>query len=250
MGNSSVKVLVLGHKGMLGHIVYKRLREFSFNVDTINYRWPSKDFVDALKKSDANFLINCIGSIPQRNPESYEANFQLPSDLCKHYKGLIIHPSSDCEKECFTDDYSTSKRNGSNLIANHDKSFVIKSSIIGPEKIHSYGLWAWLENTESDTVNGFTNHLWNGITSLEWANICIEKIQGRIAQNVITAGSKSLSKFELLQHLNELLNLNKIIIPVEHQAFTDRLLKVDLLRKNIRDQIKDIVDWGKDEFLS
>ena len=239
-----MKVLVLGHKGMLGHIVYKRLREFSFNVDTINYRWPSKDFVDALKKSDANFLINCIGSIPQRNPESYEANSKLPSDLCKHYKGVIIHPSSDCEKECFTDDYSTSKRNGSNLIANHDKSFVIKSSIIGPEKIRSYGLWAWLENTESDTVNGFTNHLWNGITSLEWANICVEKIEGKITQDVVTAGCKHLCKFELLQILNKLLNLNKTIVPIEHGVSTDRLLEVDLPRKDISLQIKDIVEWS------
>ena len=243
MENSSVKVLVLGHKGMLGHIVYKRLREFSFNVDTINYRWPSKDFVDALKKSDANFLINCIGSIPQRNPESYEANSKLPSDLCKHYKGVIIHPSSDCEKECFIDGYSTSKRNGSNLIVNHGKSFVIKSSIIGPEKIHSYGLWAWLENTESDTVNGFTNHLWNGITSLEWANICVEKIEGKITQDVVTAGCKHLCKFELLQILNKLLNLNKTIVPIEHGVSTDRLLEVDLLRKDISLQIKDIVEW-------
>jgi len=245
-----MRVLILGHKGMLGNVVYDRFKELNFDIETTESRWPSKDFINFVSDSNSDYLINCIGSIPQRNPENYKANFELPSDLCKNYKGLIIHPSSDCEKKCFTDDYGASKRNGSNLIANHDKSFVIKSSIIGPEKIHSYGLWAWLENTESDTVNGFTNHLWNGITSLEWANICIEKIQGRIAQNVITAGSKSLSKFELLQHLNELLSLNKTIIPVEHQVFTDRSLKVDLPRKNIRDQIKDIVDWKKDKFLS
>ena len=154
--------------------------KLDYDIETIESRWPSEDFISSIANSNSDYLINCIGSIPQRNPENYEANFKLPSDLCEHYKGVIIHPSSDCEKECFTDDYGTSKRNGSNLISNHDKSFVIKSSIIGPEKIHSYGLWAWLENVESDTVNGFTNHLWNGITSLEWANICIEKIEGKI----------------------------------------------------------------------
>ena len=96
MGESGLSILVLGHKGMLGQTVYRRLTEFGYSVETIEDKWPSKFFFDKITDSNSELLINCIGAIPQKNPKGFSSNFDLPRDLCKNYKGLIIHPSSDC----------------------------------------------------------------------------------------------------------------------------------------------------------
>ena len=41
-----MKILVLGHKGMLGHMVYKYFVENNFEISTTSKRWPSSDFKD------------------------------------------------------------------------------------------------------------------------------------------------------------------------------------------------------------
>ena len=45
MGESGLSILVLGHKGMLGQTVYRRLTEFGYSVETIEDKWPSKFFL-------------------------------------------------------------------------------------------------------------------------------------------------------------------------------------------------------------
>ena len=66
-----MKVLVLGHKGMLGHMVHKYLStKKDCKLTTTDLRWPSEDFKDfVLEFCDlrgGDYIINCIGSIPQR----------------------------------------------------------------------------------------------------------------------------------------------------------------------------------------
>jgi dTDP-4-dehydrorhamnose reductase len=245
MGESSLSILVLGHKGMLGQTVYRRLTEFGYSVETIEDKWPSKFFFDKITDSNSELLINCIGAIPQKNPKGFSSNFDLPRDLCKNYKGWIIHPSSDCEKDKFPNDYCISKKIGTDIIENHKKSFVIKGSIIGPEENSSYGLWSWFEKNKEREINGFVNHKWNGVTSLEWSNICIEIMNGFIDNSVITVGVEPLSKFDLLGILNSKLSLGKKIIPVEDVVSIDRSMLVDCHRKGIKDQIDDLIKWRK-----
>jgi len=245
MENSNIKVLILGHKGMLGHFVYKRLKSFSFNVELINHRWPLNGFMEALKRSDSDFLINCIGSIPQKKSNNYYSNFMLPKDLTSYYKGHIIHPSSDCEISNFTDPYATSKKAGTSIIKQHHKSTTIRSSIIGPEEKTSYGLWSWFENNKNKNINGYTNHLWNGVTSLEWANICVEIIHQKFKNKVIIAGCENISKFNILTYLNKHLKLNKEIIPTSHNISINRLLDINTVRPNIEMQILDLIKQRK-----
>ena len=245
MGKSSLIILVLGHKGMLGQTVYRRLTEFGYSIETIEDKWPSKFFFDRISSSSSDLLINCIGSIPQKNPESFRVNFDLPRDLCKNYKGWIIHPSSDCEVDKFPDDYCSSKKFGTDIIKRHKKSFVINGSIIGPEENSSFGLWSWFEKNKEREINGFVNHKWNGVTSLEWSNICIEIINGIIDNTVITVGVEPLSKFDLLDILNSKLSLGKKIIPVKSKVSIDRSMFVDCFRKGIEEQIDDLIEWRK-----
>ena len=95
------KILVLGHRGMLGNAVHKYFcqRIDKYTVLTIDKRWPDNDFQAALKATDTDIIINCIGIIPQKNPPQTEykkINIELPTFLDSLGK-KIIHPSTDCE---------------------------------------------------------------------------------------------------------------------------------------------------------
>ena len=95
------KVLVLGHKGMLGNAVYSYFltRQGDFELLTTSTRWGTEEFKDVLTKTDAEIIINCIGLIPQKKPSNLDyrkVNIDLPVFLESLGK-KIIHPSTDCE---------------------------------------------------------------------------------------------------------------------------------------------------------
>ena len=89
-------------------------------------------------------------------------------------------------------------------IHGHNKS-VLRSSIIGPEQGSGRSLLNWFLNNESNELSGYRNHLWNGVTTLNFAKV----INGLIINE---------SNFFKLQHLipsntvtkSELLSLFKI----------------------------------------
>ena len=71
-----MKIFILGHKGMLGHMVFNTLSKVkNLNISTTEKRFPEFD------KSlfyNQDFIINCIGAIPQRtNNFRFLAIFQL-----------------------------------------------------------------------------------------------------------------------------------------------------------------------------
>ena len=43
-----MKILILGHKGMLGHMVHKYLLTKDCKIVTTDYRWPSQEFMDLI----------------------------------------------------------------------------------------------------------------------------------------------------------------------------------------------------------
>ena len=62
-----MKVLVLGHKGMLGNMVYKYLStKEDCELITTDLRWPSEDFKNFAVNFDGDFIVNCIGAIHQK----------------------------------------------------------------------------------------------------------------------------------------------------------------------------------------
>jgi len=123
-------VLILGHKGMLGHMVKLYLEQF-YNIETIEHRWPGFQFKEAVKQSKADYLINCIGAIPQRTKD-FDINFELPVWLDQNFRGRIIHPGTDCEMD--EDEYGISKAKAANwLMENGLRTKIIKTIIIGYE---------------------------------------------------------------------------------------------------------------------
>ena len=72
-----VKVLVLGHTGMLGNCVHKYFSSFK-NIETfsVDGRWDDDDFLTEIVNMDVDYVVNCIGAIPQRTKD-FEINYEF-----------------------------------------------------------------------------------------------------------------------------------------------------------------------------
>jgi dTDP-4-dehydrorhamnose reductase len=96
------------------------------------------------------------------------------------------------------DVYGKTKSLGEALLPN---VHCLRCSIIGPEpKAYAFLLEWFLRQPEGGTVSGYTNHQWNGVTTLQFARLCSGIIKTRLIlphmQHVIPSGT--ISKAELL----------------------------------------------------
>jgi len=207
-----MKVLILGHKGMLGHMVHKYLSTLEdCELVTTDLRWPCdgfKDFIiDFWNAQDGNYIINCIGAIHQRT-NNFDVNTELPiwldSNIDYNLSSCrVIHPGTDCEID--DDDYGNSKRISTEyLVEKGCVTKVIKTSIIGIELNTKSSLLEWFLNLEEDSVSGYSECYWNGNTTLQWAKICYDMMVNWRKYNVLNIpATKCVSKYELLKLMGE-----------------------------------------------
>jgi dTDP-4-dehydrorhamnose reductase len=224
-------ILILGHKGMLGHMVYNTLSKIrDLNISITQQRFPNftKSTFD---KQD--FVINCIGAIPQRT-NNFKVNYELPTWLVENISCKIIHPGTDCEMD--NDDYGLSKKKASDFILDKGQNTkILKSSIIGPELNSNSSLLEWFLSQEKE-VFGYTKAIWNGVTTYEWSKQCLELINNwSTYKSLTTLSSDPISKYELLNIIKNVYNKDINIIPKE--LGKDKTLIGDIKTGNIKKQI-------------
>jgi len=197
-----MEVLILGHNGMLGHMVKKYLLTKNVNVITTDTRWPESK--DIIKKFNGDYIINCIGSIPQKT-DTFDLNWEIPIWLDLNTDVRIIHPGTDCESD--NTDYGLSKNTSGEYIrtvAKRTKS--LKCSIIGPEINSNSGLMEWFLSQEGE-VYGYTLAIWNGNTTLEWSKQCLKLMRewdNYSSETIIF--SNTISKYMLLKQISNIFN--------------------------------------------
>ena len=104
----------------------------------------------------------------------------------------------------------------------------LRCSIVGPELKAFASLLEWFRHQSTNaTIKGFTNHQWNGVTTLHFAALCAGIIKENVPleglQHVIPAGT--VSKYEMLRLFSEELQRPDIaILPVEAGIVVDRTL--------------------------
>src|SRR5687768_10465068 len=99
-----MKVFVLGHRGMLGHIVARYLAQQGCEVITTPLRYAAQaqdPLIEAVRESGCIWVVNAIGRIKQKtdNPtDLYQANSLLPLHLGLrlHSNQRLVHASTDC----------------------------------------------------------------------------------------------------------------------------------------------------------
>jgi len=235
-----MKVLVLGHKGMLGHMVAMYLRSKDVDVITTNIRWPKSPFT--LSNVDCDYVINCIGAIPQRTAD-FDINWQLPIWLDLHAPCKVIHPGTDCEMD--SDVYGVSKNIAAEYIRNLSKQTKsIKTSIIGPEMSGNASLMEWFLNQEGE-VFGYTKALWNGNTTLEWAKQCFILINNwNSNHNEIVISSTPISKYNLLNAIKDV--FNKDIGIIEQDKGSNKCLEGTIYTGTIQEQLEELKEYYYD----
>lgn len=231
-----MKVLVLGHKGMLGSVVTKYFTQQGFEVKTVESRYPSQEFKREVLAFDKGFIINCIGAIPQRT-QHFQINTDLPIWLSNNTKCRVVHPGTDCETD--TNTYGTSKRLASEYLkAYSTNTKILKSSIIGPEQGTSYSLMEWFLAQQGE-AKGYTKALWNGNTTLEWAKQASSLIANWEEYNRETIlEGESISKYEILCLLKDLYKKEINIIPVE--LGEDKCLTGGIKTPPLREQLEEL----------
>jgi len=229
-----MNILILGHKGMLGHMLVKYLTDQNHTIKTINYRFPSNEFKDEVLKFNGDYIINAIGAIPQKT-NLFDINHELPIWLDKHSYNRVIHAGTDCEMD--NDEYGVSKKIASDYIKKFSTNTkIIKASIIGPELESKSSLLEWFLNS-SNEVKGFKNAMWNGITTLQWAVTCnkiMKDWDSYLIENIVY--SDCISKFELLNQI-KLVFQKEITILEDNRDGINKCLKGTIKIEDIKTQL-------------
>ena len=226
------KILILGSNGMAGHMVTKYLKQLHYNVKTAA-RYNADYIVDVEKYEELDtffngtnwdYIVNCIGVLgpdANKNPaRTVYLNSFLPNYLSRN-KAKVIHISTDCvfdgKSYCMykvtdtpteTNLYGLTKALGE---LNNYKDITLRVSIIGPEikETNRSGLLNWVMNEAPDVMEGWTNALWNGITTLQLAKVIEICIEGCVPCGMIQPSSPPISKAELLQLIVNVYDLDK-----------------------------------------
>jgi dTDP-4-dehydrorhamnose reductase len=259
-----MRVFVLGHRGMLGHVVARFLEEQGCEVVTSSARYAGAardSLVETVRDSGSAWVVNALGRIKQKTEdptELYLANSVFPLHLRTRMRPeqRLIHASSDCvfsgrrghysiaDEHDAEDVYGLSKALGE-AVANPGRCWVIRTSVIGPELGKSWGLMGWFLR-QSGEVNGYTNHLWNGITTLEWAAIAWELMNGHFSaeEPLIQAGTwPALSKCEVLRLIGKAWGHAVKVRLAEAKEAVDRTLLPTLKRPGLEHQLSKLRAW-------
>lgn len=268
------KILILGSTGMLGNAVAAHfMNNDNYDVAT-TYRnasvaLPGKSIqFDAISDSmdklpgDFDYVINCIGIIKPfmaGDPvAAIKINSLFPWELaswCNANNSKLIHITTDCvfsgKKGCYVesdlhdalDDYGKSKSLGECV----SEAMVIRTSIIGEEIHKNASLIAWAKSQKGKTVNGFSTHLWNGVTTKEYAKVCDKIISnGWYEKGLFHVYAKDdVTKLQMMGYFNEKFNLDLTIVekkpePVDRTMRTEKDLCAKLDIPTVEQMIKEI----------
>ena len=267
-GKKIKKVLILGATGMLGqacHLVFKSDSNFE-SISTSRIIKKDMKFFDAsadsieylINEVSPDWIINCIGIIkPHINENNFSSvknaiavNSLFPHQLASAISNLktkVLQIATDCvysgKEGGYTENsphdpldvYGKTKSLGE---VSSEQFFHIRASIIGPEYGRSTSLQEWfLSQPKNAEVNGFTDHLWNGLTTHHFALLAkaIVLAGGDFSgtQHVIPANI--VTKAELLESFAQVYNRKDIQINAVVSKFRiDRTLKTqDISRSNV-----------------
>jgi dTDP-4-dehydrorhamnose reductase len=218
-------VVVLGSTGMIGSAVTKYLSEKGVQLTEVNRAGratnPSNKVIkfDALtddteelinRFSKGTIFINLIGTIRHKietsRSESVIAakivNSVFPRELsgiCNMYEMRVIQIATDCifsgKEGNYSelsaaepiDIYGESKLNGELQLSN---LLTLRVSVVGHEIQNHVELMDWvLGQPRNAVIKGYTNHVWNGVTSLHF---------GKIVNGILEANDFNFGTFHVV----------------------------------------------------
>jgi dTDP-4-dehydrorhamnose reductase len=266
------QVAILGSTGMLGSaftnlMVGNKYKIIEFNrtgrplvsensAVAFDVTFSDSEIQRIFYKKKFDYVVNAIGAIKQiideKDPASvenaYKVNSDFPSFLDSYSKATgtpVIQIGTDCvysglkggykESDLFDpiDVYGKSKVKGENTSTN---TMILRCSIIGKEINRSKSILSWLLTQKyGATVNGYVDHYWNGVTTLDFAKITL----GIIEKNAFSKGishlvpADTLNKYQLLVLIANAFGRSDLEIrEFKTSNVIDRTLSTDFSRQN------------------
>lgn len=230
-------ISIIGANGMLGTGITDYLHSRYFDLIEINrldssrysasrhirFNVANSDVSELVNQLPSNsILVNCAGVIkhkidPSKPSSIYEAiriNSVFPivlANACQKKNISIIQVATDCVYSGRIGNYSEESEKDPQDIYGLTKSagefdsentMTLRCSLIGRERSSQLELLEWvLSHPKGGTINGFTNHFWNGVTVLDIAKF----VEGSVLQEFFNSGihhfvpADSMSKHELIK---------------------------------------------------
>lgn len=196
----------------------------------------------------AEWVINCIGVIKPHINENSSAEIErairvnalFPQVLARQAENCGVHVlqiATDCvysgtkgkyleqDKHDALDVYGKTKSLGE---VGSPNMHHLRVSVIGPEPLKHVSLLDWfLKQPVGSTITGYTNHEWNGITTLHFARLCHGVIQEglrlKLLQHIVPSGT--LTKAEMMRRFAETFHREDLeIVRAEANVAADRTL--------------------------
>ena len=252
------KVLVLGATGMLGSACSNVLKHNEL-LDVVNTSRNAKpgflkfdasndsisDLVSTIKP---DWIVNCIGIIKPHIDEkdissinqAIRINSLFPQEIVMATNRPVIQIATDCVYSGSIGAYLESAHHDATDVYGKTKSLGeipaenlkhIRASIIGPEQGRSTSLLEWFRNQPKDAkLNGFTDHLWNGITTHHFGFLTKAMIENDYLEfnKIHVVPQDVVTKAELLRIFASSYNRSDITInDVESAKKIDRTLTTE-----------------------
>lgn len=253
-------IILFGYTGMLGRYIYSYFKNIkvvrNFRVTKETTCLDIERVVNDYGINESTCIINCIGSIPQRETctsKFYIVNSIFPHllwSVCQKYKCKMIQPTTDCVFSGSRGMYAESDTHdevghyGLSKSLGEPNCTVIRTSIIGEELSNKKSFLEFVKNS-SGSIQGWTNHMWNGITCLEYCRV-IEKI---ITENLFWSGVRHVasptpvSKYELARAIQTVFGVHTTIVETTGPTACDKTLtSVYPMLFNIREISTQICD--------
>jgi dTDP-4-dehydrorhamnose reductase len=248
-----MKVCVLGAGGLLGHMLIRELsgsndvfgttREEASNSSPLAKFLPQEKWIGGVDASVPHSIkkifdtdqfdvaINCIGLIKQRDSKVSDSemmviNGEFPHHLAQianNHDTQVIHISTDCVfsgtkgsyLESDTPDpvdvYGKSKLLGELVDSNN---LTLRTSHIGRELTVKKSFIEWLVSQRGGHVNGYSHAIYSGLTTQALARTISKLLLGNShLTGLFHVSSQPISKLEIINELNELLDLQLTVTP-------------------------------------
>lgn len=231
-----MRVLIFGATGMLGGYIVSYFNKKNISVckitrdefDLNDFTYESlENILIEYKINNNTIIINSAGIIPQASKNYkltektyFKINSLFPvmlSSICNKYDSKMIHITTDCVFSGKKGDYSETDEHDASDSYGISKSLgelanctIIRTSIIGEEKYNKRSLLEWVKSNSNKEINGYSNHIWNGVTCLELAKIIYQIISNNLFWNGVRHifSPNIINKYELVSLINDVYKLN------------------------------------------
>ena len=259
-----MSVLLLGSTSMIGHQMMSHFEKVGIDVTGTTRREDSTDAntvkFNVVEDSIATLLdtfpstsviVNNIGVIKSNIVDGDSAseinaikvNSLFPHELAEaaSQRGInVIQIATDCVYSGQLGQYSESSKHDAWDVYGKTKSLgevnasnmtLLRCSVIGREQGRSSNLIEWvLSQPENAQLSGYTNHLWNGLSTLAFSQICAGIIKNKNFEPGVhhVVPTEVVSKQQLVEGIARAFGREDISVsPVETAVSVDRTLSTE-----------------------